>query len=165
MSKRLFSLLLALLMLLTLCACGQKSDEPAATEAPTAAPTPEATAEPTPAPTPVPTPEPTLEPSPAPTPAESPAAEEGPAPFLPDAGLHPVEVKPTEDPEIAARRELAKSFLDKDAEDLIKELGEPLERNYAPSCLGDGEDGELVYEGFLVYTYREDGRETVIDVK
>ena len=42
--------------------------------------------------------------------------------------------------------------------------GEPLERNYAPSCLGGGEDGELVYEGFTVYTYREGDRETVTDV-
>ena len=47
---------------------------------------------------------------------------------------------------------------------LIEALGEPLERNYAPSCLGGGEDGELVYEGFTVYTYREGDRETVTDV-
>lgn len=47
------SLILALLMLLTLCACGAKAPEP--------------TPEPTPAPTPAPTPEPTPEPTPMPT--------------------------------------------------------------------------------------------------
>ena len=88
----------------------------------------------------------------------------GGPPTLPDAGLHPAEEKPGEDPEIAARRELAREYLDRDAAELIEALGEPLERNYAPSCLGGGEDGELVYEGFTVYTYREGDRETVTDV-
>ena len=69
-----------------------------------------------------------------------------------------------EDEEIAARRALAREYLERDAEELIEALGEPLERNYAPSCLGAGEDGELVYEGFTVYTYREGDRETVTDV-
>ena len=85
-------------------------------------------------------------------------------PTLPDAGLHEAEEKPQEDEEIAARRALAQEYLERDAEELIEALGEPLERNYAPSCLGDGEDGELVYEGFTVYTYREGDRETVTDV-
>ena len=85
-------------------------------------------------------------------------------PILPDAGLHPAEEKPGEDPEIDARRELAREYLDRDAAELIEALGEPLERNYAPSCLGGGEDGELVYEGFTVYTYREGDRETVTDI-
>ena len=31
-----------------------------------------------------------------------------------------------------------------------------------PSCLGEGEDGNLYYDGFTVYTYRDvDGSETV----
>jgi len=36
--------------------------------------------------------------------------------------------------------------------------------SYASSCNGDGEDGELYYNGFTVYTYRENGTETVVDV-
>jgi hypothetical protein len=36
--------------------------------------------------------------------------------------------------------------------------------SYASSCLGDGEDGELYYSGFTVYTYRENGAETVQNV-
>ena len=35
----------------------------------------------------------------------------------------------------------------------------------ARSCLGDGDDGNLYYEGFTVYTYREDGEETVTYVE
>ena len=59
--------------------------------------------------------------------------------------------------------EKARSFIGKDVQDLIDELGEPAERSYAPSCVGKGEDGELQYEGFTVYTYREGDRETVTD--
>ncbi len=33
-----------------------------------------------------------------------------------------------------------------------------------PAAWGPGEDGELVYDGFTVYTYRENGVETVEDV-
>ena len=44
-------------------------------------------------------------------------------------------------------------------------IGKPNNESYASSCLGDGEDGELSYDGFTVYTYRApDGAETVYDV-
>lgn len=47
-------------------------------------------------------------------------------------------------------------------EDLIAAIGEPESSDYAPSCLGEGEDGNLYYDGFTVYTYRDtDGQETV----
>lgn len=146
MLKRILLFSLTLALALSLCACGGEPAAPAAaTEAPVtpAAASPEAAAPETPAPSP---------------------AEEGIRPALPDAGLHEAGEKPTEDPQIAARRELALRYLEKDAADLIEELGEPLERSYAPSCLGSGEDGELRYEGFTVYTYREGDRETVKDV-
>ena len=46
--------------------------------------------------------------------------------------------------------------------DLIAAIGEPESSDYAPSCLGEGEDGNLYYDGFTVYTYRDvDGSETV----
>jgi hypothetical protein len=151
MSKRRISLILALLLIPALCACGQESNAPA--ESPVAAETP-APAE-TPAAAETPAPAESAEPLP-----EDPDAR----PALPDAGLHPAQEKPGEDPEIAARRELALQYVERDAEELIQALGEPLERNYAPSCLGNGEDGELQYEGFTVYTYREGDRETVKDV-
>lgn len=58
--------------------------------------------------------------------------------------------------------EAAKAFEGAPLEDLIAAIGEPLSSDYAPSCLGEGEDGNLYYDGFTVYTYRDvDGSETV----
>ena len=61
--------------------------------------------------------------------------------------------------------ELVKQYIDKPLEDLIAVIGEPESSDYAPSCLGDGEDGLLVYDGFVVYTYREGDSEIVFDVE
>ena len=58
--------------------------------------------------------------------------------------------------------ETAKTFEGAAVEDLIAAIGEPDSSDYAPSCLGEGEDGNLYYDGFTVYTYRDvDGSETV----
>ena len=72
-----------------------------------------------------------------------------------------VEVVPTEP--AASAFELAQSCMDKPLEDLIALIGEPESADYAPSCLnpGVGEDGNLYYDGFIVYTYREGDTETV----
>ena len=56
------------------------------------------------------------------------------------------------------------AYIGKSASSLIAALGQPLATDYAPSCMGSGEDGELIYSGFTVYTYREGGIETVVDV-
>lgn len=50
---------------------------------------------------------------------------------------------------------------------LIDWLGEPQSRDYSSSCLVDGgQDGQLVYEGFIVYTLvQPDGSETVYDAE
>lgn len=61
--------------------------------------------------------------------------------------------------------DIAKSYIDKPLSELIAIIGEPESSDYAPSCLGDGEDGLLVYDGFVVYTYREDDSEIVFDVE
>ena len=42
--------------------------------------------------------------------------------------------------------------------------GQPISSDYAPSCLIDGEDGELVYDGFIVYTEKGADYETVYAV-
>ena len=56
----------------------------------------------------------------------------------------------------------ARTFEGAPVEDLIAAIGEPESSDYAPSCLGEGEDGNLYYDGFTVYTYRDtDGTETV----
>lgn len=126
-------LILVCAMLFTLCACG--SGEPASIPASSPAST-----ESTPAPTPEATPE--LE-EPSPQPSEEPAEE------TPDA-------EPEE-----SLKDIAMGFVGKELSELIAAIGEPESSDYAPSCLGDGEDGNLYYDGFTVYTYREGGVETV----
>lgn len=58
---------------------------------------------------------------------------------------------------------LAQSCVGQSVQALYACIGEPTSSDYAPSCLGPGEDGNLYYEnyGFTVYTYRENGVETV----
>lgn len=96
------------------------------------------------------------EPTAAPT--EEPAATE-PAATEPAAG--PEETEPAAEPEDSLL-ETAKTFEGADVNELIAAIGEPESSDYAPSCLGEGEDGNLYYDGFTVYTYRDvDGSETV----
>lgn len=59
---------------------------------------------------------------------------------------------------------IAETYLERDVDDLIAVIGEPQSRSYATSCGGEGEDGELVYDGFTVYTFRTDDYEIVKDV-
>ena len=56
---------------------------------------------------------------------------------------------------------LAQAFIDQPVDKLIDALGEPSSREYSDSCLGDGEDGNLKYDGFTVSTYKEGDTETV----
>ena len=69
--------------------------------------------------------------------------------------------------EAVAPIDLAKSCIDLPVSDLIALIGEPQSSDYAPSCLnpGQGEDGMLYYDGFVVYTYKEGDTETVQDVE
>ena len=48
---------------------------------------------------------------------------------------------------------------------LYAAIGYPESSDYASSCLGSGDDGNLYYDGFTVYTYRENGVETVRHVE
>ena len=60
---------------------------------------------------------------------------------------------------------LVQSMIDEPIDRLYETIGQPLDSAYASSCLGQGEDGELYYDGFTVYTYRDtDGSESVYDV-
>ena len=132
--KKALSLLLCLVMLLSLCACGGK-------EAPN---------------TPVDAPADT----PAAAPTEDPAAAVDVTEAPTDAPAEDVAEEPTPDPV-----EIVKGLIDQPIEDLYAQIGEPESADYAPSCLGDGEDGMLFYDGFIVYTYREGDVETVYDVE
>ena len=86
-------------------------------------------------------------PDPDPAPEPAPAPEPEPQPETPDA-----------------TKETASAYIGRSVSSLIAAIGQPKGSDYAPSCLGDGEDGELFYDGFTVYTYRVNGTETVQDV-
>lgn len=61
--------------------------------------------------------------------------------------------------------EIAGSFIGRQSSELTEEIGMPNRVSYASSCQGDGLDGELYYNTFIVYVYRDtDGTETIYDV-
>ena len=144
--KYAFIALVVVLSVLILCGCGNKSENvPEATPSAvldTSEAVPEKTEEP----------EPVV--------AEAPKAE--------PAEDEDEEDEEDEDDEDDApfneMKALAETFLEKDVSVLIEAIGEPKSSDYAPSCLGPGEDGELNYDGFTVYTYKEGLSETVIEV-
>lgn len=63
-----------------------------------------------------------------------------------------------------ASKETASQYIGQSVSALVAAIGQPKNKTYASSCIGDGEDGEWYYDGFTVYTYRENGTETVEDV-
>jgi len=79
----------------------------------------------------------------------------------------------TEAPEVPAEtaapaadeKALAEGCIGKDISELYALIGEPASSDYAPSCLVEGEDGSLYYDGFVVYTTREGDVETVYYVE
>lgn len=66
--------------------------------------------------------------------------------------------------EINKDKEIAESLIGREVSELYDAIGEPAESSYASSCLGSGEDGELHYDGFTVYTYREANSEIIQNV-
>lgn len=154
MKKNLMLAGLCLLCALLLIGCG--SSAPAATPAPTETSAPAETEAPAPEASPAPSAEASVT-----TEASEPSAE--PEARLPDAGLvHDTEVTPSPSETLF---ELAKSFVDKPLSELQAEIGEPVSSSYVSSCLiPGGEDGELHYDGFTVYTVKSGDSETVQDV-
>ena len=142
--KKILAIVFGVCLLALLCACGEK-DEPAA-PAPAASEAqmqeeekPEATeAEETKAEASAPTEEPKSEP-----PVEEPADEPA-EPTLLDTAL---------------------TFVDKDASELVAAVGEPMDKSYEESCSGPGEDGIWTYDGLTVFTYKENGVETIVDAE
>ena len=93
--------------------------------------------------------------------AQTPQAEEKPGGTAEPGASPEPDLKP-EPPK--ASKETASAYIGRSVSSLISAIGEPKGRDYAPSCLGDGEDGELLYDGFTVYTYRTSGGEIVQDI-
>ena len=104
---------------------------------------------------------------------EAPAAEsEKPANMqssLPTTGAAALEGDAEPSPEIdAAAQEAVKTarkLKDRPVSELIEALGEPLSEDAAPSCMGSGDDVNLYYDGFTVYTYKEGDRQIVVDAE
>ena len=110
-------------------------------------------------------PEETVPPTAAPTTeATAPATEEA-ATVPPTEEEQPETTQPEETVSAEDMVELVRQYIDQPIEELYAVIGEPLSTDYAASCLGSGEDGLLIYEGFVVYTYREGDSEVVYDVE
>ncbi len=63
------------------------------------------------------------------------------------------------------RRLPPKGLVGRPVSELYAAIGKPLSSDYAPSCLDlEGEDGELVYDGFVVYTLKNASGETIDSV-
>ena len=62
---------------------------------------------------------------------------------------------------VSADKATASGYVGSDVSALYAAIGRPASSDYAPSCLGTGEDGNLYYDGFTVYTYRESGSEII----
>lgn len=134
-----FSLILIIMMFALMCACGSSSDsDNSAVSTPAASQSSSETE----------VSEPAVEPS------EEPVEEPE---VTPDMGENAGETQPDEQ----SLKDIAMGFVGAEVSELIAAIGEPESSDYAPSCLGDGEDGNLYYDGFVVYTYRENGVETV----
>ena len=108
----------------------------------------------------------TAEPAPE-TPA--PDAQEAAAQTLPEEAPAAQPEAPAQELEEASKEpsalETALTFVDQDAAALVQAIGEPLETQYEASCSGPGDDGVWTYDGFTVYTYRENGVETIVDAE
>lgn len=59
---------------------------------------------------------------------------------------------------------VANSLIDRPVSELYAQVGEPDDKSYASSCIGDGQDGELYYGDVTVVTYVEGENETIVDV-
>ena len=102
----------------------------------------------------------------APQEAAAPEAPAEPEPAAePAAEAEPEEPAAPAEPETPAGLELALSLTGQDTAGLLEQLGEPLSQSYEESCSGPGDDGIWQYEGFIVFTYRENGAETVVDAE
>lgn len=128
------------------------AEKPAAgeTEAQTDADTPEPVTdlEPVAKPEPVVEPEPAVEPEPT---GDQTSASTGSQP-------------PTEGP-AAATLEDVQALVGQDVANLYAIAGQPQDSHYEYSCSGPGDDGILYYQNFIVFTYVEDGVETIVDAE
>lgn len=163
--------LLCLALVLNLSACGGKDDESSA-PSPSPSPAASATPKPTASPKPTGTPKPTATPKPteAPTPTPEPESEDEDPDYDPNEGGD-VYVQPSGDDDEPDNNgggddtpSVPYNLIGSSVDALYGAYGYPNSSEYGPSCIGPGQDGVLYYSGFTVYTYSENGVETIQDV-
>lgn len=71
---------------------------------------------------------------------------------------------PTEGP-AAATLEDVQALVGQDVANLYAIAGQPQDSHYEYSCSGPGDDGILYYQDYIVFTYVEDGVETIVDAE
>ncbi|WP_425756018.1 hypothetical protein ACPW7J_01195 [Ihubacter sp. rT4E-8] len=71
----------------------------------------------------------------------------------------------TNKPAAKPSKSIAEKYVGRSVSQLINAIGYPSSTSYAPSCLGEGEDGVWRYSGFTVYTYKEGNKEIVQSVQ
>ena len=57
------------------------------------------------------------------------------------------------------------ALVGQDVNNLYAIAGTPLDSHYEYSCSGPGDDGILYYQDYIVFTYVEDGLETIVDAE
>lgn len=94
-------------------------------------------------------------------PATAPGADSQNAPgsAAPETDPQP---DPTPEQSVSAEaKAIAMSMEGQPTSALFDAIGQPQYADYTTSCMGPGEDGNLYYDGFVVYTYREGGSEVI----
>ena len=133
----------------------EDAQEPEKAEDPTPAeptdPTQPTVDEPTTDPEPVADPEPVKDPEPA-TDSELPQGTEAPS------------QQPVENTSTATLDEVL-ALVGQDVNNLYAIAGMPQDSHYEYSCSGPGDDGILYYQDYIVFTYVEDGLETIVDAE
>ena len=71
---------------------------------------------------------------------------------------------PTEGP-AAATLEDVQALVGQDVANLYAIAGQPQDSHYEYSCSGPGDDGILYYQDYIVFTYVDDGVETIVDAE
>lgn len=77
----------------------------------------------------------------------------------------PAAEQPAVQPSAGATLEDAMALVGQNISSLYAIAGKPVSTHYEYSCSGPGDDGVLTYPSFLVFTYVENGVETIVDVE
>ena len=112
------------------------------------------------------TPEPVtdLEPVAKPEPVVEPESAVEPEPTGDQTSASTGSQPPTEGP-AAATLEDVQALVGQDVANLYAIAGQPQDSHYEYSCSGPGDDGILYYQDYIVFTYVEDGVETIVDAE